>query len=145
MFPVMRCTENLWRHSMDYEKAFEEIDKALTELQEENTTTPIIVEGEKDTAALRRLEMTGDIVPFNRGQSVSDFCDQIAQQYRGVILLTDWDWRGGRLCAHIKKHLENRVACNTKYREVFAKHSLCRTVEGLPSWIATLKKKITLE
>jgi 5S rRNA maturation endonuclease (ribonuclease M5) len=127
---------------MDYEQTLEEIEDALLELHEDNKVVPIIVEGNKDIAALRKLEMSGEIIRFNKGQSVADFCDMIAQRHRKIILLTDWDWRGGRLCLSIKKHLENRVACNLRYREVFAKRCPCRTVEGLPSWIATLRKKI---
>jgi len=127
---------------MDYEQTLEELEEALTELREENTIVPIIVEGDKDIAALRKLEVSGEIIRFNKGRSVPDFCDTIAQKHQNIILLTDWDWRGGRLCLSIKKHLENRVACNLRYREVFAKRCPCRTVEGLPSWIATLRKKI---
>jgi 5S rRNA maturation endonuclease (ribonuclease M5) len=127
---------------MDEKISLEEIEKTLTELQEENTTVPVLVEGEKDVAALRTLELTGEIIRFNTGQSVSDFCDKIAQQHRKIIMLTDWDWRGGRLCQQIKKHLEYRVEVNLRYRSVFAQRCPCRTVEGLPSWIMTLRKKI---
>ena len=130
---------------MDYKQTFEELEEELTELREENKTVPIIVEGEKDIAALRKLEVSGEIIRFNKGRSVPDFCDMIAQKHQNIILLTDWDWRGGRLCLSIKKHLENRVVCNLRYREVFAKRCICRTVEGLPSWIETLKKKIKPE
>jgi 5S rRNA maturation endonuclease (ribonuclease M5) len=127
---------------MDYEQTLEELEDELTELRDENKTVPIIVEGDKDIAALRKLDVPGEIIRFNKGLSVPDFCDIIAQKYQHIILLTDWDWRGTRLCYSIKKHLENRVQCNLKHREVFAKRCSCRTVEGLPSWIETLKNKI---
>ena len=127
---------------MDYEQAFEELEEALAELREENRTVPIIVEGEKDIAALRKLDVSGEIIRFNKGQSVSDFCDMVAQTHRKIILLTDWDWRGGRLCLQIKKNLENRVELNLRFRKVFAKRCPCRTVEGMPSWIETFRKKL---
>lgn len=127
---------------MDDQDVFEELEELLTELREENKTIPIIVEGEKDIAALRKLELTGEILRFNTGQSIPDFCDNIAQKHRKIILLTDWDWRGGRLGSTIKKHLENRVECNMRYRQMFAQHCMCRTVEGIPSWLQTLQKKI---
>jgi 5S rRNA maturation endonuclease (ribonuclease M5) len=127
---------------MDEKKSLEEIEKTLIELQEENITVPVLVEGEKDVSALRTLELTGEIIRFNIGQSVSDFCDKIAQQYRKIIVLTDWDWRGGRLCQQITKHLEYRMDVNLRYRSVFAQRCSCRTVEGLPSWIETLRMKI---
>ena len=58
---------------MDYEQKLEELEETLIELREENKTVPIIVEGDKDIAALRRLEVTGEIIRFNKGQSVSRF------------------------------------------------------------------------
>jgi len=127
---------------MDDLQRLEELDELLSDLREENTTVPIIVEGEKDITALRRLDMTGEIIQFNTGQSVPDFCEGIAQKYQKIILLTDWDWRGGRLGSSIKKHLENRVACNMSYRQMFAHRCTCRTVEGIPSWMETLRKKV---
>ena len=127
---------------MEYEKSLEELEKALQELREDNKTIPILVEGEKDREALRKLDVNGKIIRFNVGMSISNFCDMIAQKYKSIILLTDWDRKGGYLCTMIKKNLENRVTCNTKYRKIFAKRSMIRTIEGLPAWINTLKKKV---
>lgn len=127
---------------MDDAQTVEQLDELLEMLQEDNKTIPIIVEGEKDITALRKLGLTGEIIGFNKGHSVSNFCDSIAQKYHRIILLTDWDWRGGRLCSSIKKHLENRVECNVTYRQLFAQRCSCRTVEGIPTWLATLQKKL---
>ncbi len=127
---------------MEYEKSLEELEKALRNLREDNKTIPILVEGEKDREALRKLDVTGKIIRFNVGMSISNFCDMIAQKYKSIILLTDWDRKGGYLCTMIKKNLESRVTCNTKYRKIFAKRSMIRTIEGLPAWINTLKKKV---
>ena len=127
---------------MEYEKSLEELEKALRNLREDNKTVPILVEGEKDREALRKLDVTGKIICFNVGMSISNFCDIIAQKYKSIILLTDWDRKGGYLCTMIKKNLESRVTCNTEYRKIFAKRSMIRTIEGLPAWINTLKKKV---
>ena len=127
---------------MDYEKSLEDLEEALFDLREENKTVPIIVEGDKDIEALRKLDITGEIIRFNVGLSIPDFCDMISQKYKNIILLTDWDRKGGYLCSTIKKNLESRVGCNTRYREIFAKRSMIRTLEGLPSWLETLRKKI---
>ncbi len=129
---------------MDYEKSLEDLEKALFELREENRIIPIIVEGDKDIVALRKLDVTGKIIRFNQGLSIPDFCDMISQKYKSIILLTDWDRKGGYLCSTIKKNLESRVTCNTRYREIIAKRSMIRTLEGLPSWMETLKQKIRL-
>ena len=127
---------------MNYRKSLEYLEKTLYELQEENKQIPIIVEGDKDIDALRRLEIKGVIISINTGVSIIDFCDRVASECSHVIILTDWDRKGGFLCYMIKKNLEGRVNCNTRFREVFAKYSMIRTVEGLPSWIETLKAKV---
>ncbi len=113
-------------------------------MREANKTNPIIVEGDKDIEALRILDITGTIVSLNAGMSLPNFCDKIASEYEEVILLTDWDRRGGFLCHTISKNLEGRVRCNTTYRERLAKHATIRTVEGLPSWIQTMKNKMNV-
>ena len=127
---------------MDYKKSFEDLEKALSDLQEENKIIPIIVEGDKDIDALRKLGINGIIISVNTGVSLIDLCDRLAQEYKDIIILTDWDRRGGYICHTIKKNLEGRVNCNTRYREIFAKSSMIRTLEGLPSWIETMKEKM---
>ena len=127
---------------MDYNKSLEVINELLLELIEENKSVPIIVEGDKDIEALRKLDITGIIISINKGVNLSTFCDRISNEFESVIILTDWDRRGGHLCKVIKKNLEGRVNCNIKYRELLAKNTTIRTVEGLPSWIETIKDKI---
>ena len=127
---------------MDYKKSFEDLEKALSDLQEENKIIPIVVEGDKDIDALRKLGVNGTIISVNTGVSLIDLCDRLAQEYKDIIILTDWDRRGGYICHTIKKNLEGRVNCNTRYREIFAKSSMIRTLEGLPSWIETMKEKM---
>ncbi len=126
---------------MSYEESLEELGKILFELQEANTTIPIIVEGAKDIRALRRLNMPGELIKVNTGESLANFCDLIAEQYTNVILLLDWDRKGGFLCGNILKNLEGRVHCNTLFRERIARTAIIKKVEGLPSYLHTLKEK----
>ncbi|MDG6229091.1 MAG: toprim domain-containing protein [Candidatus Thermoplasmatota archaeon] len=106
-----------------------------------NECMPIIVEGKKDVAALRFLGCSGVIITVNKGVSLTEFCDRIAQLYDTVILLTDWDRKGGSLCKRMMRLLKGRVTYNTTYRDIFAKYAMTRKVEGLPSWIETMKHK----
>ena len=129
---------------MDYNKSLETLEKTLEKLKEENKTVPILVEGKKDITALRKLGINGAILRINIGKSLTSFCDQIAREYTDVILLMDWDRKGGYICHIIWKNLEGRVRCNLEYREVIAKHAMVRTLEGLPSWIETTKEKLNL-
>ena len=47
---------------MDYNRSLEDVQKALSELVEENRSTPVIVEGEKDVSALKKLGLKGRII-----------------------------------------------------------------------------------
>ena len=127
---------------MDYNKSIEDIEHILLDLQEENKSIPILVEGDKDILALRKLGLAGTIISINKGKSLSDFCDGLARDYKDIIILTDWDKKGGYISHVIRKNLEGRVNCSMKYREFFAKNTMTRTVEGIPSWIETIKKKV---
>lgn len=129
---------------MDYKKSLETIQKTLLDLKEENKNILIIVEGDKDIEALRKLDINGEILSVNRGIALTDFCDMISREYKNIIILTDWDRKGGRLCHTIQKNLEGRVICNTRFREIFARYTMIRTVEGLPSWIQTMKRKLNI-
>ena len=129
---------------MDYKKSMEDFKKILDELREENKKAPIIVEGEKDVEALRKLDIKGEITQVNSGRSLIDFCDFIASKYTDVIILTDWDRKGGYLCHTIVKNLQGRVNCNMYFREFIAKNATIKTLEGLPSWIVTINEKLMI-
>ncbi len=126
---------------MDYNRSLEDVLKALSELIEENISTPVIVEGEKDVDALRRLGLTGEIITLNSGITLIDFCDKIAEKYDEAIILTDWDRKGGFLYHTIERNLEGRVKVITYFREIFSKNVMSKTLEGLPSWIETMSEK----
>jgi len=126
---------------MDFKKSYEEIQKILDILIEENKKVPVIVEGEKDILALRKLGLRGEIITLNKGVNLIDFSDQIAEKFKSVIILTDWDRRGGFLCHTILRNLKGRVNCNTYFRESLAKLTTIKTVESLPSWIQTMSGK----
>jgi len=129
-------------HIMDLQLAFEIVQQTIEDLSKENQHIPIIVEGEKDVAALRKLNITGTIITINTGKSLIDFSDAIAREYKTVIILTDWDRKGGFLCRTLLKNLAGRVTCITIYREILSKHSMVKTIEGLPSYCLTIRNQI---
>jgi 5S rRNA maturation endonuclease (ribonuclease M5) len=128
--------------SIDYKESLTEIEKTLDELREKNKEIPIIVEGEKDKRALKSLGITGVIITINKGKTLTDFCDFLSSKYREIIILTDWDKRGKKICAVLIKNLSGRVKCDIEPRKLLAKHAHIRKVEGLPSWIDTIKRKL---
>jgi dTMP kinase len=127
---------------MNLERCIEEVELALDELVEVNTSVPVIVEGVKDRQALRKLGLTGDIVTINKGISLSDFADQVSERYDEVIILSDWDRRGGSLCRRLKELLKGRVVYDVRIRQRLSRFAMIKKVEGLPSWLETIYHRL---
>lgn len=123
---------------MDLALCVEEVELALEELVEVNDSIPVIVEGVKDRRALRKLGLRGEIISLNKGMSLSDFSDFVAERYEKVIILSDWDRRGGSLCRRLKELFEGRVEVDVEFRQRFSKFAMIKKVEGLPSWLSTI-------
>lgn len=127
---------------MNLERCIEEVELALDELVEVNTSVPVIVEGVKDRQALRKLGLTGDIVTINKGISLSDFADLVSERYDEVIILSDWDRRGGSLCRRLKELLKGRVVYDVRIRQRLSRFAMIKKVEGLPSWLETIYHRL---
>jgi 5S rRNA maturation endonuclease (ribonuclease M5) len=107
---------------------------------------PIIVEGEADVRALRELGLTGEILPINTGQPIFNFCEEVARKYSKVLILTDWDRKGGHLCKILSEDLKaNDVYYETKLRAKLAGYCKKETkdVEGLTSCVQRLEGRIS--
>lgn len=105
---------------------------------------PIIVEGKKDLAALRKLGVDGRIVCVkSSGKVLVDLLDAV--QSDEVALFVDFDDSGVSLAKGITQYLEGR---GVKVNSVFWREarSLVRRdvseVEGFPSYLEKLKKRV---
>lgn len=128
---------------MDEAACLEELEDALKVLIETNCSgIPVVVEGEKDVAALRSLGLSGEIISLNVGLSIPDFCDKLSERFSEIIVLTDWDRTGGRLAGLLCSQLKGRVICDMSFREVCVRCCMVRVVEGLPSFLQTLRDRV---
>ncbi|MCD6473935.1 MAG: toprim domain-containing protein [Thermoplasmata archaeon] len=127
---------------MDYEASLKKIESAIEELKELNKTIPIIVEGPKDVEALHSLGINGKIITIYKGMEIANFCDFIAANYKEIIILTDWDKQGWRLCKKLVKNLKGRTKCNTDFHKLFAENTIVKDIEGMPSSIERMKEKL---
>ena len=127
---------------MDYKEGLDEVRDIIARVRSLNERIPILVEGEKDVAALRRLGVTGMILTVHAGRPLVDVCDRIAATHDEVIVLTDWDKKGGRLSRAIEKNLSGRTRCITEFRGQLAKNSMVKDIEGLPSYLDSMQQKI---
>lgn len=128
---------------MKPEERLEEVRKLISELIRHSSELPIIVEGQKDEKALRDLGVEGIIVRLNVGDSVFKTCEDLSRTHRKVILLTDWDRRGGHLAKLLREGLEaNGVQYDDEIRAklaVLTKKDI-KDVESLAKHMRRLKK-----
>jgi 5S rRNA maturation endonuclease (ribonuclease M5) len=128
---------------LDYKRKLENFIELLSELQTDNITIPIIIEGEKDERALRALGFKGEIIKLHSGKSILNLCEEISKTNREIILLTDWDKRGIRFYEKLRKLLKaNEIKYYDKYWKIFRKNLSkdIHNVEDLPRYFDNLKK-----
>lgn len=100
------------------EERFEELLVLLDELAEDNLHVPIVVEGKRDVASLRALGCAGDIWQLHSGEPLLDLAERFATRTREVILLTDWDRKGGILFDQLSALMTSQgIRVNGLYRE----------------------------
>ena len=72
-----------------------------------------------------------------------NLCERVAREHKTVIVMTDWDSKGGTLCRRLQEALEASGArADTEPRRRIA--VLCRKdlkdVEGIPNYLLTLER-----
>lgn len=113
----------------------------LSELEDLSQSTPIIVEGKKDVEALKRLGITKNVHHLNRGESVFNFCEDLSRRTRSLIILTDWDRKGGMLARMLKEACRaNEVEANLEIRAklVILSKKEVKDIESMPTFMGRL-------
>ena len=123
----------------------EQSEKIFDELRTESESgVPIIVEGRRDEAALRKLGVKGPIHCLKaRGESRHEFLDRL-DGTRDAILLTDFDREGKKLETWLHKELSQRgVRSDLKLwsRIKSLARGDVRSVEELPSFFGALQAR----
>jgi 5S rRNA maturation endonuclease (ribonuclease M5) len=125
----------------------ERIQQVLAFLREESSKgILIIVEGKNDVQTLRQLGVDGEITSAKTGRRtrLDVICEVEESGAKEVIMLLDFDRRGREWTKVLKQHLEKaRIKPNlTFWNELmwFAGREV-KDVEGLASYVQTLKKK----
>jgi len=124
----------------DFERA-ERLRKVIEALHEINKNIPVIVEGNKDVSALRKLGLVGEIITLHRGKSLYDFCLDIAERFQKVIILLDWDKKGESLNKTLAMHLNGHWEEFSFFRELFKVHCQkeIKDIEGIPKLLRRLE------
>ena len=75
----------------------------------------VVVEGKRDSTALRKLGYTGEILEFHKFRGMVDFTDSVAK-YEHLILLFDRDREGRHLTGKTIQLLQRRTKIDLSYK-----------------------------
>jgi len=76
----------------------------------------VVVEGKRDSIALKKLGYTGKVLEFHRFGGMIDFTDSVAK-YKNLILLFDRDKKGRRLTGKTIKLLQRRTKIDLSFKK----------------------------
>ena len=76
---------------------------------------PVIVEGKRDSKALKKLGYSGTVLEFHKFGGLIKFVDSVAK-YDRVIILLDGDRKGKYLTAKIIEQLQRRTIIDLSFK-----------------------------
>lgn len=95
---------------------------------------PVIVEGVNDKNTLEKLGFEKVFVLSSK--PLYAVCEEIAEEYKEVIILTDLDKKGKELYSRLAKQLQRLgVRLNNELRSYLFKETKLRQIEGLVNYI----------
>ncbi len=123
----------------------EKLEMLIFELQTlADSGAIIVVEGRRDEESLRFLGIKGEIV-FASRQPLLEFTEMLSMSGKEIVLLTDWDKKGGIIARKIIQHLLTYgIMPNTNIRGrlgVLVKKRI-KDVESLNNYISKLRYKL---
>src|SRR5574342_851258 len=80
----------------------------------------VVVEGKRDSAALKKLGFSGKICEFHSFKGLAKFTDSM-DSYKRIILLLDLDRKGRYLTSRIISQLEHRTKIDLSFKKKLAK------------------------
>jgi len=132
---------------MRLKEELEGVIEVLEKIKKEDKAIPVIVEGRKDMKALRSLGIERKIIRIKKGKRIFRIIEGLRDDYDKVIILTDWDSTGGKLCYKIKKACEsNDINYDVEYRRQIIKFlkKEVKDVESIPTFIKRAKRDSNL-
>jgi len=75
----------------------------------------VVVEGKRDSAALKKLGFSGKICEFHSFKGLVKFADSM-DSYKRIILLLDLDPKGRYLTSRIISQLEHRIRIDLSFK-----------------------------
>jgi 5S rRNA maturation endonuclease (ribonuclease M5) len=116
------------------------IEEAVERLREQAEYGTVVVEGQRDVAALEWLGIGGNHVALHQGRTLPAVIEDLAMAPPPVILLVDWDRTGGRLVKNLEENLRARVHVDLECRRRLSRVAHCKCLEDLPAELAALRR-----
>ena len=133
-------SDDIWAREARLDRLEQALEELLAASNEDGV--PILVEGDKDEAALRHLGVRGPILKVHAGATLFAHIENISRQHRRIILLTDWDRTGGRLAQRMREACgANGITLDETHRKALS-HAVgghVKTVESLDTHLRTLR------
>ena len=101
----------------------------------------IIVEGKRDSQALRELGVKGSIIMAARRPAL-DLAESVAKDFDEIIILTDWDREGDELALKIEGYLRyTKAHADLEIRRMFKRYlrKEIKDVESLSRYMEQIR------
>jgi 5S rRNA maturation endonuclease (ribonuclease M5) len=123
----------------------EMLEELIQELQAlSDTGAIIVVEGRRDVESLRSLGIRGDI-KLSSQQPLLDFTERLSRSGKDIVLLTDWDRKGGIAARKIIDYLHAYgIIPNTDIRGriSFLLKKRIKDIESLSKYMGKLRYEL---
>jgi 5S rRNA maturation endonuclease (ribonuclease M5) len=125
----------------------EALEAFLLRLRQDVDGCGVLVEGQRDAAALENLGIGGTHLVLNRGRSLDGRADDVisratAAGWPRLYLLMDWDRTGNRLQSHVEAALAGRTPVDTQARANLSRLVQCPSLEEVPAELRGLRHRV---
>lgn len=111
-----------------------EIKEFINSLNSEKESA-VIVEGKRDSEALKKLGFTEKVLEFHRFGGLTKFADSVSD-HKNLIILFDSDRKGKYLTRRVIEQLEHRTRIDLSYKKKLVQitSGKIRTIEELSKY-----------
>ena len=100
------------------QEEIQDLKKFIILLNSKNGSA-VLVEGKRDSAALKKIGYLGTVLEFHRFRGLRKFVDSVSK-YESLIILLDGDRKGRYLTAKIVHQLERRKIIDLSFKKRLA-------------------------
>lgn len=120
------------------EKEIQDLKKFVVSLNSKANST-VLVEGKRDSEALKSIGVSGKILEFHKFRGLSKFVDSVSDS--NLIILLDGDRKGRYLTSKIVEQLERRTRIDLSFKRklVSITKGKIRFIEDLSYYESFLK------